>query len=166
MNEIGATLASVEAQIEQIDALAPDSRAEPLSVDELRVVIEALDTLREGISELSSQKRVLEGRIGGLMPEYEVIVPGLGVVSRRSSYREDWDHDAAASKIAAEANKRRYDEATGVETATAGDMLDWVLKNCVAKGRFKITGMKELGVDADKYRKRERTGTYIQITRA
>jgi hypothetical protein len=69
-----------------------------------------------------------------------------------SVQRTKWDHESLWAQVTARGrDERQVDKDTGEVLESEGEAVARTLRACVGQGPWKVTGLREIGLDPDEY---------------
>lgn len=135
-----------------IDSLDEKVTAEWLKEYEFEELVAGMMAAREMVRVLRDVANRIEQAVAAEMTDKKVTVSGFGVLERNVDVtRKGWDHKALASKLVAQALLKHAMDHGGemLDKQTAAVVLQAIEKSC--RTEWRITGLGEYGIDADKY---------------
>jgi hypothetical protein len=155
-------LDDLQKRLFELDELVTDEVLD--SEDIARLAKEVLQA-RELVRVVRDISNRIEQGLARAMTEKKMVVEGVGVLERNVDVsRKNWDHKALASKLAAEAVLKHAQENGGelIDKSTAETFVKAFETAC--RMEWRVTGLGEYGIDADKYCDKEFGQPRVRIT--
>ena len=117
----------------------------------LTMLLDELTMVKEELGLLNAKKRELTEEIAKEMPERKMEIGDHGVIERSYASNKKWDSDSLIPVLVARAlDDRIVDKSTG-EIEREATAVARVLKSCAGIGYWRMTELKEYGVEPDEY---------------
>ena len=137
---------------------------DPENFKKALTLLAALQDIRIRKAELQDEERELVHEIFELMPKKEMDFGGIGRVTRAKSNNRKWDHDSLIPVIVARAlDDRKIDKETGEVFEREASAVARVMAACAGIGYWRLTALKEYGIDPDEYYETTSSRTSIRI---
>ena len=99
-----------------------------------------------------------------LLPKREMDFGGIGRVTCTKSLNRRWDHDSLIPVIVARAlDDRKIDKETGEVFEREASAVARVMAECAGIGYWRLTALKQYGIDPDEYAETTSTRPSVRI---
>lgn len=163
------TFRAIIGDLEVALALLDESTLDGIDGQTLEAATEYLIRLQEAKRVLADVTRRFEQLVVSLMPQRVVQLDGVGTLERHGGrdYR-GWDHARLISLLAARAADRRVDRDTGeiLPPAVFAQAVADLIAKCAAIYKWKVTGLREEGIDPEQFCEVVEKDPTVSISRA
>ena len=137
---------------------------EPERYTQLLRELAQLEDIRIQLKELRYLETETISNIYQLKPPYKAMYGGIGMVTVAQSKSKKWDNESVFNVLVARArDARRINKETGEVLESEGQAVRRVIEECAGIGYWRVTALKEYGVDPDEYYETTSTKPSIRI---
>jgi hypothetical protein len=156
-------LDDAEKILTQLDEVAGVEELDSYTVEELtKLLIQGREMVRV-MRDISGR---IEGALVRAMPHRKMTIEGIGVLEKTTeTTRKEWDHPLVASRVANTVTDT-WKHSTG--EVLDGDLVAMFLKafSDAARMEWRVTALRDMGIDPDKYCQTTYGSQKVRITRA